>query len=384
MIPYSKQLIDEDDIDAVAQVLRGDYLTQGPKVEEFEKQICTYTGAKYAVVVANGTAALHLSSLVLLKPGDKVLTTPNSFLATANALLYVGAKPVFVDICEDGNIDLDLCEEALKKDRDIKAIYAVHFSGNMIDQQKLSYLREKFGIAILEDCAHSIGAKDYDIKAGSSVNSDCSIFSFHPVKNITSGEGGAITTNSKTLYEKLIELRMHGINRKDFINTDMAYDKNGNLNPWYYEMHTLGFNYRITDFQSALGITQFQKLDQFIKKRQLLAKRYNEAFKNTQIKPLYEYSKKSSYHLFVVRADFTKSNITKAELFMKMSEKGIKLQLHYIPINKQPYYKNLGYANIKTPVMDRYYKECFSLPIYPNLSKNEQDFVIKSVLECLS
>jgi UDP-4-amino-4,6-dideoxy-L-N-acetyl-beta-L-altrosamine transaminase len=212
-IPYGKQSIDEDDINSVVEVLKSDFLTTGPKIKEFEDELCRYTNAKYCVAVANGTAALHLASLVLLNKGDKVITTPNSFVATSNSILYVEAKPIFVDIKEDGNIDLDLCEEELKKDSSIKAIYVVHFSGNPIEQEKLKYLKETYNIKILEDCAHSLGASFGNIKAGSCENSDCSILSFHPVKHITTGEGGAVTTNSKEIYEKLLELRAHGIKR---------------------------------------------------------------------------------------------------------------------------------------------------------------------------
>ena len=370
-IPYGKQSIDEDDINSVVEVLKSDFLTTGPKIKEFEDELCKYTNAKYCVAVANGTAALHLASLVLLNKGDKVITTPNSFVATSNSILYVEAKPIFVDIKEDGNIDLDLCEEELKKDSSIKAIYVVHFSGNPIEQEKLKYLKESYNIKILEDCAHSLGASFGNIKAGSCENSDCSILSFHPVKHITTGEGGAVTTNSKEIYEKLLELRAHGIKRFP----DAA--------PWYYEMHSLGFNYRITDMQAALGISQLKKLDSFIKRRKEIALRYDEAFFNSIVKPLYSFNQNSSYHLFVVKVDFSKLNISKVELFNKMREKNIGLQLHYIPINKQPYYKSLGYGNEDTPIMNRYYDECFSLPMYSSLSNEEQEYVIKTLFEIL-
>lgn len=370
-IPYGKQSIDEDDINSVVEVLKSDFLTTGPKIKEFEEELCKYTNAKYCVAVANGTAALHLASLVLLNKGDKVITTPNSFVATSNSILYVEAKPIFVDIKEDGNIDLDLCEEELKKDSSIKAIYVVHFSGNPVNQKKLKYLKETYKIKILEDCAHSLGTTFEGIKAGSCENSDCSILSFHPVKHITTGEGGAVTTNSKEIYEKLLELRAHGIKRFP----DAA--------PWYYEMHSLGFNYRITDMQAALGISQLKKLDSFVKRRKEIALKYDKAFLNSIVKPLYSFNQNSSYHLYVVKVDFSKLNISKVELFNKMREKYIGLQLHYIPINKQPYYKSLGYGNEDTPIMDKYYEECFSLPMYPLLNDDEQHYVIKSLLEVL-
>jgi UDP-4-amino-4,6-dideoxy-N-acetyl-beta-L-altrosamine transaminase len=371
-IPYGKQTISEDDVNSVIEVLKSDFLTTGPKVKEFEEKIASYCGAKYCVAVANGTAALHLASLVLLNENDKVLTTPNSFLATSNSILYVNAKPIFIDIKEDGNIDLDLCEEQLKKDPSIKAIYVVHFSGNPVNQRKLKYLKETYNIKILEDCAHSIGAIFDGIKAGSCISSDCSIFSFHPVKQITTGEGGAITTNSKELYEKLLLLRGHGMTPR----ADIA--------PWHYDMLELGFNYRLTDISCALGLSQIKKLDSFLYLRRSIAKRYDEFFSKIDfIKPLYTFTNNSAYHLYVIKIDFEKLNIDKKEFVLKMREKNIGLQLHYIPINKQPYYKNLGYGNEITPIMDEYYKKAISLPIYPNLSYEEQNYVCEKILEVL-
>ena len=371
-IPYGKQLLDQDDIDAVINTLHSNYLTTGPKVQEFEKALADYCGADYCLAVANGTAALHLASLVLLNKGDKVLTTPNSFLATSNAILYANAKPVFIDITKDGNIDLDLCEIELKKDPSIKAIYAVAFSGNMLDQRKLQQLKETYNITILEDCAHAIGAEEGNVKAGSCTHSDISILSFHPVKHMTTGEGGAITTNSKELYEKLLILRGHGM------------VKTPEMKPWEYEMRELGFNYRITDIQCALGLSQLKKLDGFIARRIQIAKKYDSVFNDTFIKPLYRHNGQSSYHLYVVQVDFNRLNISKVDLFNILKEKNIGIQLHYIPINKQPYYKSLGYGDEMMPVMDEYYKRCFSLPMYPKLTDKEQNHVISALFEVLN
>ncbi|MEA2047518.1 MAG: UDP-4-amino-4,6-dideoxy-N-acetyl-beta-L-altrosamine transaminase [Campylobacterota bacterium] len=371
-IPYGKQLLLQDDIDAVVETLQSDYLTTGPKVKAFEDALATYCEVNYCLAVANGTAGLHLASLVLLKKDDKVLTTPNSFLATSNAILYAGAKPIFIDIAEDGNIDLDLCEKALQEDPSIKAIYPVAFSGNMINQKKLKYLRDTYNVMVLEDCAHAIGGKDGTIKAASCTNSDISILSFHPVKHMTTGEGGAITTNSKELYEKMLTLRGHGM------------VKTPEMKPWEYEMRDLGFNYRITDIQCTLGLSQLKKLDGFIERRIEIVKKYDEVFKGTIVKPLYTYHGKSSYHLYVVQVDFSKLTISKEDLFNQLREKNIGIQLHYMPINKQPYYKSLGYGDENTPVMDRYYEECFSLPMFPKLSKEEQEYVIKSLFEVLN
>lgn len=371
-IHYGKQTIDQEDIENVTKVLKSNFITTGPKAGEFENLLAEYCGAKYCIVVANGTAALHLASIALLKENDKVLTTVNSFLATSNSILYVNAKPIFVDITNEGNIDLDLCESELKKDPSIKAIYGVSFSGNMLNQDKLKYLKETYNIKILEDNAHAIGAVYNGIKAGSCTNSDCSIFSFHPVKHITTGEGGAITTNDKELYERILQLRGHGL-----IKTE-------DMKPWEYEMRELGYNYRITDIQCALGISQLKKLPLFVKRRIEIAKKYDEVFQNTIITPLYTFNGHSSYHLYVVQVNFDKLNITKEELFIKLHEKNISTQLHYMPINKQPYYKELGYGDEKTPIMDQYYKNSFSIPIYPLLSDDEQSYVIETLFEILN
>ncbi|NQY22212.1 MAG: UDP-4-amino-4,6-dideoxy-N-acetyl-beta-L-altrosamine transaminase [Campylobacteraceae bacterium] len=371
-IPYGKQNISDDDINEVIKVLKSPFITTGPKAKEFEDALSLYCGSKYTVVVSNGTAALHLSSLVLLEKDDKVLTTPNSFLATSNSILYVGAKPVFVDICENGNIDLDLCEKELIKDKSIKAIYAVAFSGNPLNQNKLRYLKDKYNIKVLEDNAHAIGSSFEGIKSGSCVNSDISIFSFHPVKHITTGEGGAITTNNKDIYEKLLLLRSHGMK----LDTSIA--------PWHYDMSELGFNYRITDIQCALGISQLKRLDLFIKRRKEIVLKYEKEFLDFEgIKPLYKFNENSSYHLYVLRIDFEMFKISKKDFVLNLRELNVGCQYHYIPINKQPFYKNLGYGTESTPYMDEYYKSTISIPMYYSLSDEEQNYVIKSIKDIL-
>ena len=352
-IPYGKRSINKDDIDIIIDTLKSDFLTTGLKVNEFEQQIYKKTNAKYCVSVANGTAALHLSALVLLNKNDKVLTTVNSFIATSNAILYASAKPIFIDICSHGSIDLDICEEYLKKDSSIKAIFAVSFSGKILNQEKLKYLKYKYNVKILEDNAHTMGVE--------LTYSDISIFSFHPVKHITTAEGGAIVTNDEKLYKKIKALRNHG---QDDTHT----------------MRELGFNYRLNDISCALGISQLSRLDDFITKRQNIAKIYNTAFDNHPIiKPLYPYTSNSYYHLFVVQIDFNKLNTSKQELINKLRDKNIGVQVHYKPINKQPYYKNLGYGDELTPVMNKYIKECISLPIYPLLTNEQQDYVIDTL-----
>ena len=357
-IPYGKQSICNDDINIVIDTLKSDFLTTGLKVNEFEQKIYEKCNAKYCVSVANGTAALHLSALALLNKNDKVLTTPNSFLATSNAILYANAKPIFIDICDDGSIDLDICEEYLKNDSSIKAIFAVSFSGKILDQEKLKYLKYKYNIKILEDNAHTMGVN--------LTHSDISIFSFHPVKHITTAEGGAIVTNDKNLYEKIKSLRNHG---QDSTHT----------------MQSLGFNYRLNDISCALGISQLTKLDKFIQKRQKIAAKYNEVFNNHKlIKPLYKYTDNSYYHLFVVQIDFTKLSLTKEDLINKLREKNIGVQVHYKPINKQPYYTSIGYGNESTPKMNKYIKECISLPIYPILNDTEQEYVIDILIKLVN
>lgn len=355
-IPYGKQTISEDDVKILVNTLKSDFLTTGPKVSELEKEICIKTNSKYCVCVSNGTAALHLSALSLLNKGDKVLTTPNSFIATSNSILYAEAIPVFVDICEDGSIDLELCEKYLKRDSTIKAIFAVSFTGKILDNSKLKYLKETYNVKILEDNAHTMGTKLID--------SDLSTFSFHPVKHITTGEGGAVVTNNKVLYEKIKMLRNHG------------QDDN-------HQMLALGFNYRLSDISCALGLSQIKKIDAFVQKRQNIAKKYQEAFQNTIIKPLYSYTLDSYYHIYVVRVDFSVLKITKDELLHKMKELNIGLQVHYKPINKQPYYQNLGYGKEITPIMDAYSQECFTLPCFPLLKEEEQRHVTKSLIELL-
>ena len=359
-IPYGKQTIEDDNIKAVVESLKSDYLTTGPKVKEFEKELAKRLNFKYVVAVSNGTAALHLASLVLLNKNDLVITTPNSFLATSNSILYANAKPVFVDINDNGLINLDLVEEKLKQEK-INALYLVSFSGLQVDEKRVKYLKEKYKVKVLFDNAHFIG-QDNKI-------CDIATYSFHPVKHITTFEGGAIGTNSEEIYKKLLILRNHGIIKKE------------NSYPWEYEMVELGYNYRLSDVACALGLSQLKKLDTFQEKRHKIAKRYHEKL---NLKPLYKYNPNSSYHLFVVRYSF-KDFDEKAEFFNKMRESGIFLQYHYIPINSQPFYKKLGYKYSKKefPKMDKYYLEAFSLPIYPSLSKEAQDYVIEKLKEYL-
>lgn len=374
MIPYGKQFIDSNDIDAVIEVLKSDYLTTGPKVAEFENALRKATNSKFAVAVANGTAALHLAALALFNENDEVVVPPNTFLASANAIIYAKAKPIFCDILDDGNIDLDKAYELCKSNPNIKGIVAVHFSGKPVNFAKLQKLKDDFGLKVIEDGAHALGMK------GVGSVGDLTTLSFHPVKHITTGEGGAVITSKEELAKKVATLRTHGMTKENFANKDLAYDKHGNINPWYYEMQELGFNYRITDFACALGISQLSKLSNFIEKRKAIAKRYEEAFLNTEhIKPLYVYDANSSYHLFVVLIDFNAIDKTKAEFFNFMRENGVILQTHYIPVNVQPYYANLGYKHEDTPNAFRYYESSVSLPIYYSLNELDQEEVIELI-----
>jgi len=359
VIPYGKQTIDNKDIKEVIKTLKSPYITTGPKVKEFEDKLSEKLGFKYIVVVNSGTSALHLASRVLLNYGDKVITTPNSFLATSNSILYQRAKPIFIDIEENGLIDLSLVEERLKKGG-IKALYLVTFSGLPFDNTKLKYLKEKYKVKILLDNAHYFGGGEGDIAT----------YSFHPVKHITTFEGGAIATNDKKLYKKLLLFRNHGI------------VKDKNMYPWEYKMVELGYNFRISDVACAMGLSQLNKVNKFLEKRKEIAKYYEKNLK--KVIPLYPYTKKSSYHLFVVRYPF-KNLEEKSQFFIKMRKEGIALQYHYIPINSQPYYHKRGYSFLEKefPKMMKYYLEAFSVPIYPTLTKKEQKFVINKMNQYL-
>jgi len=375
-IPYGKQQIVNEDIKAVTDVLRSDWLTQGPKVEEFESKLAKYCGAKYAVAVSSGTAALHIACLAAgLKKGDEAITTPITFLATANAVIYAESKPVFADIdCRTANISPD--EIAKKIRKKTKALLPVHFAGYPCDMKKIALIAKKNKLMIIEDACHALGAeykhnKKWE-KAGNCRYSDMTVFSFHPVKHITTGEGGAVTTNNQKLYKKLKMLRTHGIYK------DGSISKKGQ---WCYEMRDLGFNYRITDFQCALGISQLEKIDKFVAKRRKIAKRYNDAFKEIgKFVELPEYSgadKKHAWHLYVLRVKFEKLKIDRKQLFSKLNKAGIFPQVHYVPVYSQPYYmKNIS-KNVCLKNTEKYYGECVSLPMFPVLDGKSQEYVIK-------
>jgi UDP-4-amino-4,6-dideoxy-N-acetyl-beta-L-altrosamine transaminase len=390
MIQYGRHHIDEDDITAVIEQLRSGWLTQGPKVAEFENAIARYVGARYAVAVSNGTAALHIACLAAgVGNGDRLITTPNTFVASANAAHFVGARAHFADIDANTlNIDpIALAEEcrALGK---VKAIIPVHFAGLPCDMQAIRNVADKFGCVVMEDAAHALGAEYADGgRVGNCRHSDMTIFSFHPVKMITTGEGGMITTNSEALYRKLLRLRSHGINKLDdpLSHREQAYT-DGQQNRWYYEMQELGFNYRITDMQAALGLSQFGKLGKFLERRRALASRYDAAF--NAIKHIVPQQKKwrhlSSMHLYVVRIPFRQLGLKRHHFMGGLQTRGYITQVHYIPAHFHPFYRQQGYMPGRYPVAEQYFDDCLSIPLFYDLSEASQDQLIASMAELLN
>lgn len=395
MIPYGRHWIDEDDIRAVVEVLKSDWLTQGPKIDEFEKALAEYCGAKYAVAISNGTAALHLACLAAgIKEEDEVITTPITFIASANCAVYCGANPVFADIGKD-TYNIDPAEIEDKTTSKTKAIIPVHFAGLPCDMEEISEIAKKHGLIIIEDACHALGA-EYQangewVKIGSCRHSDMAVFSFHPVKHITTGEGGVILTNNQQLYEKLLLLRTHGItkNAQKFVNKNMAFSNDSEplrANPWYYEMHALGFNYRLTDIQCALGLSQLNKLDKFVARRRTIASMYSEAFKKIEYvkTPIEPETKKSAYHLYVLQIDFEKIGKSRARVMTELMEVGIGTQVHYIPVYMQPYYGNeRNYKKQRCAVVEQYYGKTLSIPLYPKMTDAEVTKVINSMKGCL-
>ena len=375
MISYGKQNINQADIDYVIEVLKSDFLTQGPMVEKFEQTVADYCETKYAVAVTNATSALHIACLAAgLRKGDVLWTSPNTFVASANCGLYCGANVDFVDIDDNTyNMSVDELERKLR-DAEIKpkVVIPVHFAGQSCDMVNFKELSKEYNFTIIEDASHATGASYLDTKVGSCRYSDMTVFSFHPVKVVTTGEGGMVLTNNKDLYDKLILYRSHGITR----NQDLM--KNISEGPWYYEQIDLGFNYRMTDIQAALGFTQMQRLDDFVAKRRYLAKRYNELLAALPIKlPVQSQNANSSWHIYAVRINFTKINISKKDLFLAMRKKGINLNIHYIPVHTQPYYKGIGFKKGDFPVSEKYYEEVFTLPLFYDLTDNEQEYIVK-------
>ncbi len=375
VIPYGRQSISQEDIKAVVNVLRSDWITQGPRIQEFEKALCRYTGAKYAVAVANGTAGLHLACLAAgVGPGDEVITSPMTFLASANCVLYCGGTPVFADIQPDtGNIDPE--EIAKKISARTKAVIPVHFAGHPCDLKEIRRMARKHKLVVIEDACHALGAEYQGKKIGACQYSDMTVFSFHPVKSITTGEGGAVLTNNKRMYEKLVLLRNHGMTR------DKAKIKKGQ-GDWYCEMQALGFNYRITDIQCALGIGQLSRLDRFLAKRRQLVQVYQKALADTSHiqRPVELPGGRSAWHIYPV---FIHPSSLKPVVFKKLKAAGIRPQVHYMPVYWHPYYYSLGYRKGLCPGAEEFYRAEITVPLYPSLKLREVHYVVRTLKDIL-
>lgn len=371
-IPYGRQSINEEDIQAVVDVLRSDYLTTGPKVAEFEKCVADYVGAKYAVAVSNGTAALHIACLAAgIEPGDEVITTAITFAASANCVLYCGGKPVFADIKPDTyNIDPD---DIRRKITDkTKAIIAVHYTGQPCEMDEIHKIAKEHNLLVIEDGAQVISAEYKGQKIGAL--SDMTTFSFHPVKPVTTGEGGIVTTNSEELYEKLKLFHTHGITRDENLLIN-------NEGPWYYEQQVLGFNYRITDIQCALGISQMKRLDEFATHRRDLARKYDELLVNVKdvVIPYQHPDCLSSYHLYMIQVPKEK----RKDIFCSLREKGIGVNVHYIPVYKLPYYQDHGYKDVYCKNAENYYERAITLPLYADMTYEQVETVVETLKQLL-
>lgn len=394
IIPYGKQSISEQDISAVVAALKSDFLTQGPLINQFEKDFANYIGVKYAVAVSNGTAALHLCTLALgVQPGQKVITSPITFAASANCIRYCGGEVVFSDIDPSTYLlDINKVRRLLEASPrgTYQGIIPVDFAGRAVNLEEFRKLANEFGLWIIEDACHAPGGFFVDSsnevqKCGNGQFADLAIFSFHPVKHIACGEGGMITTNDEKLYKKLLMLRTHGIvrNEQEFMNTNefASGQKNeeGTYPGWYMEMQALGFNYRLTDFQAALGISQLQRAEEGLKRRKSIAEKYALSFKDRHfIKGQSGLIDGHAYHLYVLEVD------NRLGLYNYLRENKIFAQIHYIPCHLMPYYKQFGWKEGDMPSAENYYKQCISLPMYPGLSDDEQDYVIEKVLEFFS
>lgn len=382
MIYYGHQHITEKDIQAVERVLHSDWLTQGPAIEAFEKKVANYCGAKYAVAVTNATSALHIACKAAdLGEGDVLWTSPITFTASANCGRYCGADVDFVDI-DDKTYNVSVAELRHKLEAVVKkpkVVIPVHLAGQSCDMEAIKALADEYGFKIIEDASHATGADYKNTKVGSCRYSDMTVFSFHPVKIVTTGEGGIVLTNNKELYEKLKLYRSHGITRDSDLMTQEADG------PWYYQQIELGFNYRMTDIQAALGCSQMDSLDEFVARRRYLVKRYNEKLKNLPLRtPYQDEATNPSWHIYIIRVDFTKVKLSKKEIFARMRDRGIALNLHYIPVHTQPYYQKLGFQKGDFSVSEKYYEEAITLPLYYDLTDEQQDEVIEALKEVLA
>jgi UDP-4-amino-4,6-dideoxy-N-acetyl-beta-L-altrosamine transaminase len=379
-IPYGRQDISEQDIDAVVKVLQSDWLTQGPAIDRFEQEVASYCDVRYAVAVSSATAALHIACLATgLGAGDSLWTSPNTFVASANCGLYCGASVDFVDINPNTyNLSVEALESKLiwaeRQGCLPKVVVPVHLAGQSCEMDKIAALAQQYGFTVLEDASHAIGGHYQRKTIGSCQFSDMAVFSFHPVKIITTGEGGMVLTNRADLYEKLIRLRSHGITR----NQDLMQGESDGS--WYYQQLELGFNYRMTDIQAALGVSQMQRLDEFVAQRRFLAQRYDSLLQDLPVAlPWQHQDAKSSWHLYIIRLNLSKIGKTHRQVFESLRQAGIGVNLHYIPVHTQPYYQNLGFQCGNFPESERYYREAISLPIYPGLADADQDKVVETL-----
>jgi len=369
-IPYATQWIDGDDIKAVSEALSKEYLTQGPAVAEFERAVSQYCGAKYAVAVNSGTSALHAACFAAgIASGDEVITSPVTFVASSNCVLYCGGKPVFADI-EEETVNMDAAEVKKKITSMTKAVIPVHFAGQPVDMEKISGPAKSKGLTIIEDACHALGATYKGSKTGSCKHSDMTVLSFHAVKHITTGEGGMVLTNNKELYEKLQMFRTHGITKAP------ALLENKDEGAWYYEMQHLGYNYRITDFQCALGISQMKKLESFVQRRKQIAGMYDDAFKGSRSigTVVQKNDRSSAFHLYAIRV-----RKDRRKVFDELRKQGIGVNVHYIPVYLQPYYQGLGYKKGSCPKAENYYSEAVTLPLYPKMTDEQVKRVISEV-----
>jgi len=397
-LPYGRQRVTEDDIDAVCEVLRSEWLTQGPKVPLFERQLSAILDSKPAVACSSGTAALHLAMMALdIGPGDVVVTTPITFLADANCARYVGAEVRFADIDpETACMSPDALERVLAQDseRRVKVVIPVHFAGQPADLPRIHSLAEAHGAVVVDDACHAPGAwyEDGRIRygMGASPHSLMTVFSFHPVKHVAMGEGGAVLCDDPDLLTRLGMLRNHGITKDGPIFDDLAFDENGDLNPWYYEMPRFGYNYRVTDIQAALGISQLERLEESVNKRNHLAECYRRQlearFPDRSVRPLTLRSGvRHAYHLFVVRIDFEKRRISRSQVMRRLRDAGIGTQVHYIPLHLQPYYRQAsGTGPGDYPAAEGYYEQALTLPMYPQLEEGDVDRVLDELAAALT
>ena len=373
VLPYGHQWIDEDDIKAVSDVLRTDWITQGPKVSEFEKLVADYCNAKYAVAFSSGTAALHASTFVAgITYGAEGITTPITFAADGNCILFRGGKVKFADIKKDThNIDPQKIKAQITAKT--KAVIPVDYAGQPCNIEEINEIAEKHDIIVIEDATHAIGAEYKGKKVGGLT--DLTVFSFHPVKNITTGEGGMVLTNNSDYYEKLLMFRTHGITK----DPKKLQKSEGD---WYYEMHSLGYNYRLTDFQCALGISQFKKLEKFIRRRREIANRYNKVFGELEeiVTPFEKKDVKSTYHLYMVQLKLDRLRVDRKTVFDALRAENIGVHVHYIPLHLQPYYrKKFGFKNGDFPIAEQYYKQALTLPLFPKMNENDVNDVIEAV-----